>query len=262
MSKRERERREIGETREKAMAFSRISPISRLSHSLSLSFSLVRDFVTIVTGNMETQVKSRKPVLIGILSVGSCSLVASLLLLAAPNETISVKKARELIQNIAGASLKRDQVQIKDINSGIGGDVIVEAQIETSFRLTKDNGDWRIAEVRLGDRHWESFELIEEAVQREKVRRTTVLLKELADALNAYHQERGRFAVTEEIAELLDYLSPRYITRPPRFDLWGKQFEYRGTASSYRLMSTGPDRKSGTRDDLIIENGVIRTAVE
>jgi hypothetical protein len=205
---------------------------------------------------MKIKIKSQKILLIATIVVG----VVNIILIAAPAEPISVKKARELIQNIAGANLGKDQVQIKDITSGaVGGDAVVEARIETAFRMTKENGDWRIAEVRLGDRQWESFELIEEGVRREKVRRTTAMLKALADGLISYQRDRGRFAETDKIVELLDYLSPRYIATPYRFDLWGRQFEYRGTATSYRLISAGPDRKSGTNDDLVIENGVIRS---
>ena len=47
---------------------------------------------------------------------------------------------------------------------------------------------------------------------------------------------------------------------PSRFDLWGRQFEYRGSAAGYRLTSAGADGKPGTNDDLVVENGVVRTA--
>jgi hypothetical protein len=174
-------------------------------------------------------------------------------------ETIGVRQARELIQNIGGANLKKEQVQIKNISGGLGG-VIVEAQIETAFRLTKGKDGWRIAEARLGAGQWESFELIEEAIRREKIRRTSATLQQLAEGLSAYKNERGQYVDSDEIAELLDFLSPRYLKTPSRFDLWGEEFEYRGSATSYRLFSSGPDRKSGTKDDLVIENGALITS--
>ncbi len=178
-------------------------------------------------------------------------------------DSIGTRQARELIRNIAGANLKKDQVEIKNISEGVGsGGVIVEARIETSFRVTKEKDGWRIAEVRLGDRQWESFELIEEAVRREKVRRTNALLLQLADGIGAYRRARGQFVETDEISELLDFISPRYIPKPQRFDLWGKEFEYRGSATRYRLISPGPDRKSGTKDDLVVENGELKAAAE
>lgn len=175
-------------------------------------------------------------------------------------DTIGVRQARELIQNIGGANLNKDQVQIKNISGGVGGGgVIVEAQIETAFRLTKGKDGWRIAEARLGSGQWESFELIEEAIRREKIRRTNTMLQQIADGIGAYKNERGQFVESDKIAELLDFLSPRYLKAPQRFDLWGAEFEYRGSASSYRLFSPGPDRKSGTKDDLVIENGALIT---
>ncbi len=211
---------------------------------------------------MERQFKSSKGLFIGA-TAGLCSLISSVFLFAAPADTIGVKKARELIQNLAGANLNKNQVEIKDISSGVAdGGVIVEARIDTTFRMAKDNGDWRISDVRLGDRQWESFELIDEALRREKMRRTTVLLKQLTDGLTAYQRDRGRFVETEKMGELLDYLSPRYIATPFRFDLWGKEFEYKGTATGYRLISAGPDRKQGTPDDLVVENGVMRSVTE
>ena len=172
---------------------------------------------------------------------------------------LSARKARELVQNIAGANLKKQQVQIKQVSAGPGGgEAVVEAQIETAFRMKKEKGEWRIAEVRLGDRQWESFELIEEAVRREKIRRTTALLKQLSDGVEAYRKARGEAPPTDEIARLLDYLSPQFLNTPVRFDLWGRQFEYRGGGAKYRLLSAGPDRKSGTDDDLVIEDGALK----
>jgi hypothetical protein len=209
---------------------------------------------------MKLQIKPRRLVFLGL---GAFLLAAGAFWLADAADVIGVRQARELLQNIAGANLKRDQVQIKNISAGIAsGGAIVEAQIETAFRFEKGKDGWRIAEVRLGDRQWESFELIEEAVRREKVRRTNVMLQQIADGIGAYRSERGQFVDTDDIAELLDFISPRYLKIPHRFDLWGEQFKYRGSATSYRLISSGPDRKSGTKDDLIIENGALQTTTE
>ena len=207
---------------------------------------------------MKAQNKLRNLALFGS---GALLLASGAFWLANASDTIGVKQARELIQNIAGANLSKDQVQIKNISSGVGGGgVVVEAQIETAFRLTKGKDGWRITEARLGAGQWESFELIEEALRREKIRRTNDLMKQIADGIEAYKNERGQFMETEKIGELLDFLSPRYLKAPRRFDLWGEEFEFRGSAANYRLISYGPDRKSGTKDDLIVENGALKTS--
>src|SRR5262249_37921812 len=127
---------------------------------------------------------------------------------------------------------------------------------------TKDKNGWRIAEARLGAGQWESFELIEEAIRQEKIRRTNALLQQIATGIVAYKNERGQFVEADEITKLLDLLSPRYLKSPQRFDLWGQELEYRGSANAYRLLSIGPDRKLGTKDDLIIENGELKTGAE
>lgn len=209
---------------------------------------------------MKLRTKSGKMLLC---SVSLCLFaLAGTLLMANAAESLSVRQARELLQRLGGGNLSKDQVQIRKIESGVSGNAIIEAQIETAFRVKKEKDGWRIAEVRLGDRQWESFELIEEALKREKARRTTALLKQLTDGLDAYQRERGQYVKSDQIAELLDYLSPRYLSAPPRFDLWGKEFDYRGSASAYRLVSAGPDGKTGTKDDLVVENGVLKTATE
>lgn len=180
----------------------------------------------------------------------------------APPAGLSVARIRELLQTVAGANLQKQQVEVKSISEGSGSDnTVVEARIETAFRFARTGGAWRVAEIRLGDRQWESIELIETAVRHEKERRTTVLLRRVADGLEAYRREKGQFVLTEDFAVLLDYLAPRYLSDPLRFDWWGTQFVYRGTAAGYQLLSAGADRKAGTKDDLIIENGVLRSEV-
>ncbi|MEP7340628.1 MAG: type II secretion system protein GspG [Acidobacteriota bacterium] len=211
---------------------------------------------------MKSKIGLPKLLLSGV-GMGVCGLVlAGAVFFASAADTLSVKQARELLQHLGGANLPKDQVQIRKIVSGVGSSAIIEAQIETAFRVKKEKDGWHIAEVRLGDRQWESFELIEEALAREKARRTTALMKQLTDGLAAYQRERGQYVVTKEIAELLDVLSPNYVPTPVRSDLWGKPLEYQGTATGYRLLSAGADGKTGTKDDLIVENGAIKTATE
>ena len=181
--------------------------------------------------------------------------LAPLILLAGVSAArkISVREVRELLQHLGGADFSTEQVQIRRISSGLTGDVIVEAQIETAWRLVQDGEHWRIAEVRLGDRHWESMELIAEAVRREKIRRTGAILGEMSRALTDYQREHARFVATDRMSELLDSISPRYLSTPYRLDLWGNQLDYKGGVDHYQLRSAGPDGKFGSADDLLTE---------
>jgi len=201
-----------------------------------------------------------RPRIPATICVGASVLVASALLLAQGRGSLDARGARELIRQLGGAAaLEKGRVRIKSVTPGIGGnDVIVEAQLEAAFRLTRDQNTWRVAEVRLGDRQWESLELITEALRREKIRRTAALMQQLAGGLEAYRRERGNYVVADDMAVVADHLSPRYLSAPLRFDLWGEPFAYHGTAASYRLASAGPDHKLETGDDLVVENGVLR----
>lgn len=166
---------------------------------------------------------------------------------------LTAKHARELLRKLGGAELKPDQVRIKTVSSGLGGNAVVEAQIETAVRFKQEKGEWKVADIRLGDQHWESVELITEAIRREKIRRTEELLQRLAKALEAHKEERGGYVVAENFDQMLEQLAPRYLPMPVRFDLWERPLLYRGTANEYRLRSSGPDLKAETGDDLIVE---------
>jgi len=170
-----------------------------------------------------------------------------------PARKISVGEVRDLLRHLGGADFGSEQVRIRRISSGLAGDVVVEAQIETAWRLVNEKDQWRIAEVRLGDRHWESLELVEEAVRREKIRRTLGILREMSGALDGYHRDRAAFVVTNRVSELLDAISPRYLSTPYRVDLWGNQLDYRGSVDRYQLRSAGPDGRFGSADDLLTE---------
>ena len=166
---------------------------------------------------------------------------------------LTAKHARELLRKLGGAELKPDQVRIKTVSNSFGGNAVVEAQIETAVRFKQEKGEWRVADIRLGDQHWESVELITEAIRREKIRRTQEILQQLTKALEAHKEDRGSYVVAENFDQLLDQLAPRYLSMPVRFDLWERPLLYRGTANEYRLWSSGPDLKADTGDDLIVE---------
>ena len=116
------------------------------------------------------------PTLIGL------TLVAGIAVTATPSaDQLNASTARSLIQTILGSDFKKDQVVVKSIKSASGDTPIVEAQVETAYRFSRDGRGWKVAEVRLGDRHWESVELVDEAIRREKARRTQALLDRIGE---------------------------------------------------------------------------------
>src|SRR6185369_163393 len=165
---------------------------------------------------------------------------------------LSAKEARRLIARMAGVNLPSDAVRVKEVSS-LGNSATVVAQVETAFRFEKgDDGKWRVAEIRTGDRRWEDVDLLMKALNIEKTSRARAELESIATALDAFQREHGFYVEAKTEAGLVDRLNPRYLGRIIRLDPWHQPYEYEGTRSSYVLRSAGPDEKSNTGDDVTI----------
>lgn len=191
------------------------------------------------------------------------ALMLSLICAAAFARELGAREAREKIALALGLD-KPDVVHIKSISGGVGNDAIVEARFDAAFRFTVDKqGKWQAVEVRTGDRRWESIELIDTAIRKEKALRTTAELRTVSTALEAYRRENRSYVVADNCSALIDHLAPRYLNSIIRFDAWSRALEYKGTAAGYRLASAGADGKPGSEDDIVFENGrLIKGAVE
>ncbi len=176
---------------------------------------------------------------------------------------LGAREARERIAQALGFD-KTDSVHIKNISSGIGSEAIVEAQFDAAFRFTTDkDGKWQAVEVRSGDRKWESIELIQTALRKEKTLRTSADLRTIATALEGYRRDRGSYVQADSGSGLIDHLVPAYLSSIIRLDAWSGEFSYKGTAAGYRLSSLGPDGKPGTDDDIVFENGrLVKGAID
>jgi hypothetical protein len=187
-----------------------------------------------------------------------------LLILAIPNllsyvaassqvRSLDVRNVRGLLERLGGASFSSRQVEIRKITPGLGGEAVVEARIETAYRLRQKENGWEVAEIRLGDRHWESLELIQEGVRREKIRRTRLQFRELSTALASHLTATGGYVEADSIEGLLDGLTVGHLRHLHWYDQWGTPFYYRGEKLAYQLRSAGPDGRHGTPDDLIAD---------
>ena len=183
------------------------------------------------------------------------TLALSILWIVAFGRELGAREARQKIAEAIGLD-KPNAVHIKAISAGIGGEAVVEAQFDAAFRFTQDKqGNWNPVEVRTGDRKWESIELIQTAIRKEKMLRTTADLRTVVTALEAFHRERGFYVAADTGAALVDNLAPRFLGSIIRLDAWSREFQYNGTADSYQLRSLGPDGKPDTGDDIVFENG-------
>jgi Type II secretion system (T2SS), protein G len=162
---------------------------------------------------------------------------------------LSPKEARKLIAKMAGINLPSDAVRVKSVSS-LGSSAVVVAQVETAFRFVNENGKWRVAEIRTGDRNWEDVDSLVRALNMEKTSRVRAEMETIATALEAFKRERGAYVESKSEAQLIDFLSPRYLARVIRVDAWQRPYEYEGTRNSFVLRSTGPDGKPNTPDDI------------
>ena len=191
------------------------------------------------------------------------ALALSFIGVAAFARELGAREAREKIAQALGFD-KSDNVHIKNISRGMGDEAIVEAQFDAAFRFTADKeGKWQAVDVRAGDRKWESIELIQTALRKEKALRTGAELRTIATALEAYRRDKGSYVQVDTGSALIDHLAPSYLSSIIRLDAWSRELSYKGSATSYRLFSLGPDGKPGTNDDIVFENGrLVKGAIE
>ena len=167
---------------------------------------------------------------------------------------LTPKEARKLIARMAGIELPSDAVRVKNIST-TGNTAVVVAQVETAFRLVKDDKDkWRIAEIRTGDRRWEDLDTLVKALNVEKTARARAELESIATALESYRRERGFYVESKSEAALIDNLNPHYLARVIRVDPWHQPYEYEGERNKFTLRSVGPDGQANTADDVTLAN--------
>jgi hypothetical protein len=188
-----------------------------------------------------------------VLVLVSILLVGSMFFVSAAGD-LTAGEARKVIARMAGIQMPSDAVRVKSVSS-LGSSAIVEAQIQTAFKLEKgDDGNWRVAEIRTGDRTWENVDLIVKALNREKSKLAHSELETIATALESFRRERGFYVEAKTESALFDHLNPKYISRVIRLDPWSRPYQYEGTSAGFTLSSLGEDGKRNTSDDVVLSN--------
>lgn len=162
--------------------------------------------------------------------------------------------AREALLKTPGIELKKKDVEIIEIQdvSGIGKHAVAKARIQTALKYEQVGNRWVLKEIRFGDRHWESIELLQKALDQERAERARLLLDQIAAALERYRQAHGQYPNAPTYEALIDQLSPQYLPEVIRLDPWARPFRYYYLSpQSYQLLSTGPDGKENTSDDIV-----------
>ena len=171
----------------------------------------------------------------------------------------SVKRARCLIASILGVRLPSDAVRIKSVSPlelplASRPSALVEALISAEFRFTRDKGGWTVAGLRTGNHDWISPESLVAELNETKRTQAREELDAIARALARFRAERQFYISSDSHAILIDYLSPRYLSRVIRLDPWHEPYRYRGERDSFTLRSLGADRKENTVDDIVVSS--------
>ena len=169
---------------------------------------------------------------------------------------LSVRQARCLIAALFDIQLPSDSVRIKSI-SGLGiplasePSATVVSLVRFGVRFRRDRSGWYTTSFKTGMHDWIRVEEIEKSLAALKSEQARDEMRTLASALAKFRQDRGTFVVSDKHPVLIDHLSPRYLGRVIRLDPWGNPYEYAGETDHFTLRSAGPDRKMGTRDDVV-----------
>lgn len=127
--------------------------------------------------------------ILSVLASLSCVLAAANVThtytVAAAEKAIKKDDARKLIAALSILELNKQAVTIREI-SPPGAVANVLASVKLGFRFVRDEaGAWRVADVRTGDRQWESFELLTRALGSENISPVRAELDALAAELDA-----------------------------------------------------------------------------
>ncbi len=179
-------------------------------------------------------------------------MITLFLLLASCGRSIE-KQARDQVRKLSNADLEKKQVSVFNV-SQMGDTATAEIDIHTAVKMSKEDGKWLIKEIRLGSEKWEDVHRIVGAIEQIRAEDTMADMKTIRDAVEAYSKEKGPLELEINFVTLIDLLAPEYLPNPIREDAWDNPFTLLVTKEGFQIRSAGPDGKSGSRDDLVLNN--------
>ena len=163
------------------------------------------------------------------------------------------QQLKESIRNLDNAQLEKDEIEILEVQQS-GDLAIAEVKIQTAFKLRRVGESWHLEEIRLGDRRWEKADVIIAAIGRQREQTANRQLATIRNAIESYRSSHGELPVAENFQQLIDLLSPLYLTQVIRLDPWSRGFAFQLiSAESYDLRSAGADGQFQTADDIKME---------
>ena len=126
------------------------------------------------------------------LTLAAAVALAPLLLPAPAAAKLGKGDARKLIAALSLFELNSGAVEIKELRS-TETEAAVVASVRAAFRFTRSaNSGWRVAELRVGDRQWEDFDLLPATFGPDRIARARAALNALAAELDELARARKR----------------------------------------------------------------------
>ena len=169
----------------------------------------------------------------------------------------TLKRVRCLLGDLLGVEVPSDAIRIQDVSPleipmGTQPSATVVAWVRMDARLVNGAKGWQVTELRTGKNDWAKLDAIIAAVDELKRARAQTELTLIAKALESFRHDRGFYIVSDQQAEVIDHLSPRYLTSIIRVDPWHQPYKYQGERDHFTLRSAGPDGKEKTADDILV----------
>ena len=171
----------------------------------------------------------------------------------------STKRARCLIAAVLGVQLPSDAVRIKSVAPfelplASQPSAIVESLITVEVQFAQEKGNWLVVALRTGDHEWIRPEILMASLTVDKRMQARAEMEAIARALAKFKSERQSYVISDSQAVLVDYLSPRFLSRVIRLDPWREPYRYRGDRDNFTLRSLGADRIEDTEDDIVVSS--------
>jgi len=165
--------------------------------------------------------------------------------------------ARLALIEVGMSSQVPDAIEVRRVAAQSDTQTIVEATVSLGFQFKRDPATkrWRIEAARLGQRDWIVVDDLLAAFDEGRRRDTVAKLQKLAVGVDNFRKKNGALPVAPDIVKLTDILHPSYMNELIRLDGWNQPILYQVTGSTFRLVSSGPDHRPGTPDDLVVAGG-------
>lgn len=169
----------------------------------------------------------------------------------------STKRARCLIAAFLSVQLPSDAVRVKNVSPfelplASRPSALVESLITAELRFERNQSGWVVAALRTGNHEWVRPEALIASGNEAKNMQARQEMDVIKRALAKFRTERESYVASDSHAVLIDYLSPRFLSRVIRHDPWGEPYRYSGERDNFTLRSLGADRKENTADDIVI----------